>query len=342
MLKHTGGRLLVWGRDELVRLSNVASQRPAMIDGLVVVALSIVGLVVARHLLQDGFPPGVDTPTFLHMSWFTRETLLGDGGLIDPYWYDGFPMFTTYPPLSYTVVGALAALPGFGLIFTYKLVLIAAYIGTGVATYALAREIGNTRPWCALAAMLTMLAHPVLVSVGLWGWFSSIVALPLALAALAMLERAYHGGRARFAVAGGVALGLAVLAHHMTAFALVLGLPAWVLLYHLRHPGERRRLYRMVLLFSGAVAVTTVWWIIPWALNLLEVGFQREIPGNWSFPLDRYLRAITQGDLIGMYAYPTYLGIGLIVMAIGGMVQAVMVPSRATPYVILLVLLVAF
>ncbi|MEE8442329.1 MAG: hypothetical protein V3S37_01155, partial [Dehalococcoidia bacterium] len=77
-------------------------------------------------------------------------------------------------------------------------------------------------------------------------------------------------------------------------------------------------------------------------LNLLEVGFQREIPGNWSFSLDRYLEAITQGDLIGRYAYPTYLGIGLIMMAIGGIVQAVMVPSRATPYVILLVLLVAF
>jgi len=319
-----------------------ASQRRALIDSMVVVVVSIVGLVMARHLFQEGFPPGVDTPTFLHMSWFTRETLRGAGGLTDPYWYGGFSPFTTYPPLSYALVGVLAAVPGVGLVFTYKVVLLGAYIGTGVATYALARQVGNTRPWCTLAAMVTMLAYPLLVTVGLWGWFSSVVALPLALVALAMVERAYHGGRGRFAVAGGVALGLAVLAHHMTAFAFALGLTVWVLFYYLRHPMPRRHLYRVTLLFAGATTITTLWWLVPWAVNLVEAGFEREIPGLWSFPLAKYLQAITQRDLIGFYAYPNYLGIGLIAMAVGGTVQAMVLPSRSTPYAILLLLLVAF
>ena len=261
---------------------------------------------------------------------------------MDPYWYGGFRLYTTYPPLSYVLVGAMAAVPGVGLVFSYKTALLVAYIGTGVATFVLARQLGNARPWSALAAVLTMLAYPLLVTVGLWGWFSSVVALPLALVALAMLERAYHGGRARLAVWGGVALGLSVLAHHMTAFAFALGLPAWVLFYYLCQPALRRRLYRVTLLFVGATTVTTTWWLVPWAFNLLEAGFVRETPGLWSFTLTEYLESITRIDLIGFYAYPTYLGIGLIVMAIGGTVQAIAVHSRSTPYAVLLLLLVAF
>ena len=327
---------------DMERLRAAVVRHPVLADGLVVLVVSLVGLVVARNLLQQGFPPGVDTPIFLHLSWFTRETLSGNGGLVDPYWYGGFHPFTTYPPLSYVAVGTLASVPGLGFVFSYKTILLAAYIGTGVATYALARQTGNIRIWSILAAVLTMLAYPLLVTVGLWGWFSTVVALPLALVALAMLERAYHGGLLRFAVAGGVTLGLAVLAHHMTAFAFSLGLPAWFLFYYVRQTLPRRHLYRVTLLFGVALVVTSGWWIVPWAMNLLEAGFQREIPGLWSFPLARYFEAITQRDLIGFYAYPNYLGIGLIIMAVGGTVQAIVSPSRHTPYVILLLLLVAF
>ncbi|MBI4202904.1 MAG: hypothetical protein HY532_07330 [Chloroflexi bacterium] len=324
------------------RLRSVLMQRSRLADALVVAILAVAGLLVARSILRDGFPPGVDTPTFLHLSWFTRETLRGAGGLIDPYWYGGFPAFTSYPPLSYALVGGMAAVPGVGLVFSYKVVLLAAYIGTGVATYYLARELGSSRPWSALGGMLTVLGYPTLVAVGLWGWFSSVVALPLALAALAMLERAYHRGETRFAIGGGVALGLSVLAHHMTAFAFALGLPAWVLFHYLRGPVLRPRLYKTTLLFAAAAAAATVWWIVPWLVNMLQVGFRRETPGLWSFPLSQYLESIAQTKLIGLYAYPTYMGIALIGMAVGGILQAIVAPSRYTPYAILLVLLMAF
>ncbi len=304
-------------------------------------AITAVGLLMARHLLLPGFPPGVDTPTFLHLSWFTRETLQGNGGWVDPYWYGGFRPFTTYPPLSYGVVGALAAVPGIGFVFIYKVVLLAAYVGTGMATYLLARQLGSARSWSALAAVLTVLAYPLMVAVGLWGWFSSMVALPLALVALALLERAYSGRRIRWAVAGGMALGLSVLAHHMTAFAFALGLPGWFLYCYLEQRISRQHLYRVTALFGVATVVIITWWVVPWARNLLEAGFQRETPGIWSFSLAQYLGAITQRGLIGLYAYPNYLGFGLIAMAIGGTVQSFLVPSRLTPYATLLVVLVA-
>ena len=320
----------------------VAARGSIYVDSSIVMAVSLVGLVVVRHLFLQGFPPGVDTPTFLHLSWFTRETLRGAGGAVDPYWYGGFRPFTTYPPLSYSLVGTIAAIPGAGFVFVYKVALVAAYLGIGWATYFLARQLGNARPWAALAAVMTVLAYPVMVAAGLWGWFSSLVALPLALMALIMMERAYSGGHIRWAILGGVALGLSTLAHHMTAFAFALGLPGWFLFHFFRQPALRKGLYQATAVFGLAVTVTTAWWIFPWARNLLEAGFQRETPGLWSFPLSNYLGAITQRGLIGFYAYPNYLGIGLIVMGIGGIVQAFLVPSRSTPYAILLVLLVAF
>ncbi|MDO8750654.1 MAG: hypothetical protein Q7K03_05870 [Dehalococcoidia bacterium] len=337
------GKLLQLFREQFAeRLKAWIFRSPRFVDGLALAAVAVVGLVAARRLLLPGFPPGVDTPTFLHLSWFTRETLQGAGGWVDPYWYGGFRPFTTYPPLSYSLVGALAAMPGVGFVFVYKTVLLAAYVGTGIATYFLARQLGNARSWSALAGVLTVLAYPLMVAVGLWGWFSSVVALPLALVALALLERAYSGGRIRWAAIGGVTLGLSVLAHHMTAFAFALGLPGWFLFCYLGHSVPRRHLYRVTALFGLATVASILWWVVPWAINLIQAGFQRETPGLWSFPITQYLGAITQRDLIGLYAYPNYLGLGLIAMAIGGAVQSFLVPSRHTPYAILLVVLVAF
>ena len=209
-----GGRLLQLGRTGRSRVRVAVIQHPRVFDGAAMLGVAMVVLAVAHNLLRAGFPPGVDTPTFLHMSWFTRETLRGDGGLVDPYWYGGFSLYTTYPPLSYGLVGLLAAVPGVGLVLTYKVVLLAAHAAIGAATYFLALQLANTRGWAALAALLAVLAYPALVAVGLWGWFSSVVALPFALLAFGLLERAHTGGRRRLSVAGGVALGLSFLAHH--------------------------------------------------------------------------------------------------------------------------------
>ena len=321
----------------------LVGERKRLVDLAVVLGISLLGLILIHRVFQSGFPPGVDTPLFLHLSWFAQEALQGSSdGLLDRYWYGGFHPFTTYPPLTYSLVGALATLPGISLVPVYKGVLLAAYVGTGLATYVLARELGTGRLWGAFAGVLTILAHPMLVSIGLWGWLSSIAAMPFALLAFAGLERAYHRGHVRYAAGGGVALGLAVLTHHMTAFAFGLGLPAWALFYLVRYPAARGHLYRVALWFVGATAVVTVWWIIPWLVNVLDAGFRREVPGLWTFPLRQYLEAITNTGLVAQYAFPSYLGIALIVLAVGGTVQALVVPSRTTPYAILLLILVAF
>ncbi len=330
------------GYEGIRRVRALAQEHRRLADLAMVAGITLLGLALIQRLFQPGFPPGVDTPLYLHLSWFTQETLQGSGGVLDPYWYGGFRPYTTYPPVTYTLVGALAAIPGVGLVPVYKVLLLAAYAGTGIATTVLAREMGSGRLWGTFVGALVMLAHPLLVSIGLWGWFASIAAMPFALLAWAGLERAYHRREMRFAVWGGLALGMAVLTHHMTAFAFGLGIPAWGLYYLARYPSNRRHLLRMALWFTVTTTVVTVWWIIPWLVNLLDAGFRRETPGLWTFPLVQYMEAITSTGLIAQYGFPSYIGIAFIIMAVGGTVQALVMPSRYTPYAILLLILVAF
>lgn len=311
-------------------------------DLIAIIGLALLGVAVSHNVLGAGFPPGVDTPTFLHMSWFTQETLGGRGGFTDPYWYGGFAIYTTYPPLSYGLVGALAALPGIGFVFIYKLVLLFAYIGIALAIYALGRQLGFGRPWAAFGGVLVLLAYPVLVAAGLWGRYSSVVALPLAVLSLVLLERAHEKGSRKYAVLSGASLGLSFLAHHMTAGAIALGLPGWFLFYHFTERQHRAALVRVTGTVAVVAFVSTVWWVVPWLNNLVQAGFERETPGLWSFSLTRYVQALTERDLIGVHTYPSYIGIGLATMLIGGLLRAFLSPSRITPYAVLLVVLVAF
>lgn len=310
-------------------------------DLLVALAYALLTIALAHNVLAQGFPPGVDTPTFLHLSWFTSETLHGRGGYTDPYWYGGFPAFTTYPPLSYGAVGLLAAIPGVGLVFVFKVALLAAYAGVGYAAYFLARQLGSSRPWSALGGALALTAYPLLSASGLWGWFPSICALAFALLSLGLLERAYQRDSRRLAIGSGLAMGAAFLSHHMTAGGMALGLPFWFLYLFFADREGRPRLVKVSIAFTAAAALSVVWWVVPWLYNLIEADFHREVPGLWSFPPLTYLQRLTDRSMMGQYTYPNYFGVGLIILAIGGILHAFVAQTRVLPYAVLLLLLMA-
>ena len=138
------------------------------------------------------------------MAWFTKETLLGNGGLTDPYWYGGFSVFSIYPPLGYGIVGVIASIPGVGFILTYKIVLLLSYSLVGTTTYYIARKLGNGFSLSLFAGLIVILAYPVQASVGLWGWYSTIAAIPLALLSLILLEKAHDRNSAIIGVFGTV------------------------------------------------------------------------------------------------------------------------------------------
>ena len=272
-------------------------------------AFSILSTVVLWPIFGRDFPPGVDSPTFLHLAWVTKLAVSGQlsDPFTDPYWYNGFPYMVSYPPLGYGLVGLIGAIPSFSIIVVYQIVLVMAIGGVGICTYWLAREFGLTWWSAALAAVLTVIAYPTLSAIFLWGWFPSVLALPPALLAVTFLERAVRTNNWRPAAWGGLSLGICALVHHMTGAAFAMTLVGWFAFQLAFGHCTRGRATLFFVLFGAITALVVLPWGIPFLLHILDVDFQREIPGNWLPAISTYRSSITNRDLIGSFVYPSYL-----------------------------------
>ena len=60
-------------------------------------AFTALSAVLIWPIFGPDYPPGVDTATFLHLSWVTKLAASGDlaNPFNDPYWYGGFPYLET-------------------------------------------------------------------------------------------------------------------------------------------------------------------------------------------------------------------------------------------------------
>ena len=222
----------------------------------------------------------------------------------------------------------MAAATPFPLELVYRAALFVAYLALGASVYWLALEFGLRRSIAVWAGLLTLGSYPVFTGLGIFGWFSTMVALPLGLFGDGLLERANRTQKGRLAVWGGVLFAGCLLAHHMTAIGLALGLVPWLLYQYWTGAGDRRRLTRNVVLFSaGGVAVGGLWGVF-FLVHILSVGFERELAGNWRFSLEGYRSRLLDRELIGVEIYPSYLGWVQVPLAAGGVLRALLSSGR--------------
>ena len=307
-------------------------------------ALSILGAVLIWPIFGGDYPPGVDTATFLHLSWVTKLAASGDlpNSFQDHYWYGGFPYLQAYPPLGYGLVGVISFITRADLIDVYIAVLVMAFGGLGMATYWLATEQGLSRWAAALAAVLAMLAYPVLSSIILWGWFTSLMSLPFALIGFILLQRSLRTGNWKLSVWGGVSMAVSMLVHHMTGVSLGLGIAGWFLFNSVSRTYPIRQLLGYSSVFLAVTTLVTAPWGIPFTIHVLDVGFRREVPGLWLPDLSTYSSNIVDSSLIGGFVYPSYLGITLLVLATAGTVYALIEARRLAGVAVALLVLVWF
>ena len=307
-------------------------------------AFCILGAALVWPILGPGYPPGVDTATFLHLSWVTKLAASGQVAdpFLDPYWYGGFPYLVAYPPLGYGLVGVISFVTRLDVVHVYMGLLVIAYGGLAMTTYWLANESGLRRWTAALVGILVALAYPVLSAIFLWGWFTSVLALPLGLAAIVLLERSLRTGKWRPAVCGGGCMALCILTHHMTGLSLGLGLVGWFIFHAASGLYPRQRVVAYSGVFVAVTALVVAPWGIPFVNHILDVNFRREVPGLWLPNLSTYRTHILDSSLIGQHVYPSYLGTTYIVLAIGGTVYSLLERRRLAGLAITLLVLVWF
>ena len=311
---------------------------------LVFVGFLGVCLAVLWPMWGSGSPSGVDSPTFLHLAWVTEQALLGrlDNFATDPYWYGGYPYLQAYPPLAYLLPALVAVVSPIPLEVAYRILTSGAYVALAITTYWLALELGAARLFAVLAGLLAILSYPVFVGLGVFGWFSTLVALPFGVAGFILVERSVWNGSLRHALVGGSLLGVSVLAHHMTGIGLGLGLIPWGVYHFLARTTSFNGLARIALWWAlGFTAVAGLWSAF-FVVLVLDVNFEREISGIWEFPLGAYREQLFSRGLIGAETYPTYLGWVQVPLAIAGVLLALTKRGKATGTAILLLVLTWF
>ena len=304
-------------------------------------AFTLMGAVLVWPIFGSDYPPGVDTATFLHLSWVTK--LAASGQLADPfqdpYWYGGFSYLVAYPPLGYGLVGILSFVTRLDLITEYTVVLVLSFGGLSTATFWLSVEMGLHKWTAAFTGVMVALSYPVLSSIFLWGWFTSVMALPFGLVSILLLERSLRRGAWRPAAWGGVLMAVCILIHHMTGLSLGLGLVGWFLYITATRMYPWQRVARHSAIFVGVTAASVAPWGIPFMIHALDVGFRREFPGLWTPNLTIYRTYIVDSSLIGEFMYPSYLGITMLVLSTGGVVYALVERKRLAGMAVLLLVL---
>ncbi len=292
--------------------------------GVAAAVYTAVTIALLWPMFARGSPPGVDTPTFLHMAWVLEQGLTGDLSALwmDRYWYGGWPYVQAYPPVAYGIIAIISALSPIPIEISYRIATVLALIGLGLSVYALALEYQVHKAIALWAGVLSLLSYSLFVSLGIFGWFSTVVAIPFSIAGLALLERAIRTGSRQASIASGILFGLSLLAHHMTGFGIAVAMVPWALYHLLAKPYPRRQTARMIAYSAATVTAVAGVWMIAFLVHVTGVGFEREVPGNWRVDVEEMRRRAMERSFIGREAYPSYIGLIQVPLAIAGIIYA--------------------
>ncbi len=204
----------------------------------------------------------------------------------------------------------------------------ASLIGIGLATYWAARTLGLRSVYAFLAAALTLLSYPVLAGVGIFGWLPTLSSMPFALAAYVLFERWTRTQSRRTVLTAGALLGLSLVAHHMTAITFGIAITVRTVVFAIDTPANRRASVQALGLAALATAAVSAWWAVPFLINTVSVGFQRELAGNWEFDAATFASSLFDRGRIGVETYPSYIGYVQGALGVAGMIYAIVYRTR--------------
>lgn len=133
-----------------------AVKRSGLLKGLdvLLIAIALAAIIFGpQHLFSDDVPSVGDARAHIHrISYLSSGLSEGKIPLWDPYWYNGYPFFSTYPPLTYFIGAALASFST--SVIAFKLLTIFALALSSICTYLFAKKILDLDKFLSLAGML--------------------------------------------------------------------------------------------------------------------------------------------------------------------------------------------
>jgi hypothetical protein len=233
------------------------------------------GLFGMEYLLQmgsiEGAYIGISRSMLAHwrdFSWF-------------PGWYAGIPAQNTYPPLLHWIVALAALLRGISPAHAYHWVTAIFYCLGPLALFALTLRLSGSRRAAFLAGALYSALSPSewlmpeidrvagqfhpqrLAALVYWGEGPHVAALTLIPLAILFLDLALERRRAFYFMLAALSFASVALTNWIGAFALALGVLAYVLacLLGTRVPGK---LFVRDLALVGSIAITAYCLASPW------------------------------------------------------------------------------
>ena len=309
-----------------------AAARDGRVSLLLAVAATLATAGCALALIRDvaGAPiNSIDALNFqvaIPVRWLQTESIWGLHQFIADY------SNATYPHHGNILVAAVM-LP-FDSAFLVRLVAVPFWAMTGVAVYALARELGAPRGSSILAAA-AFCALPMMLRTGLEGVQTDPMMLAcFATGAVFLLRHHRSGARAELVLAA-VALGIALGTKWYAVPSVAVVLAVWALG---RAAGRRRRLVVHFTAVTGLLLATGGFWFLR---NWVETGnplFPQGLGPIFSAPPDplRELGGFTLAhylfdfDVWDVYLRPAFastLGWSGAVLAAGALLAAALLPG---------------
>ncbi|MFC1961562.1 6-pyruvoyl-tetrahydropterin synthase-related protein [Chloroflexota bacterium] len=288
---------------------------------LALLIIEFLVLFLISPLLQDGLPQGIDTPFHLFSSWFLTKSLeAGTIPDINPYWYGGQPFLKYYPPLAYYSIHFLTQILG-DVTLSYKILTVFFFLLTPLTIYILSREFGLDKKSSLLSTFLFTSSYAYISNISIWGRFTTHLALPFFVLTLYFLLRLQRGGIYN-AIYGGICLGVLLLLHQLTAYAFLIILAIYLLAEVVKFFTKRDlKPFKNLAIMTGVGVLISSWWLVPFLMRINDIGFQRTIPGGFSFPMSFFWDQIFNLASINTRVYPFYIGYTTVFLASLGAVH---------------------
>ena len=234
----------------------------------IILTSTILTAIFSSRIYSFELPIGMDTfshlPKVAYISKFGPSFWCYD-------WYCGYPIFTSYAPLSYLLVYPLTLI-GLDAIFSYKLVEVLFLLVAPLCFYKFCRAYSLERRKAFYATMIFSIFPSVIHNPLIFGRFPNIVSFPFFILTLMFTFKATENFSKKYFLLASILFTLTLLTHHFSAYilSLVFLIYALSLIFEIKNVGLKTLLTKMLILIGILFLsfIFSAFWLLLYIVDL--------------------------------------------------------------------------